>query len=211
MSTTKIRARVWEDQIILPCWPIYWWILMVLMTVIACMAILPLMLSVPLFIALLNKGEHGLVSLFLLGPIVALSLCLVYDLCKGKCVLMDWHGGTFLYGMAEFLTPNHILNVLVLGRAKDVLRRVKADGHWILEFKRRWPFGWTQLKFTIPLDRIGPVGLHVPLDHDTNEPEALPTSCVYFGERIPHVLELFPADATAVAERLRQWEQEALS
>ncbi len=124
---------------------------------------------------------------------------------------MDWHGGTFLYGMAEFLTPDHILNVLVLGRAKDVLRRVKADGHWILEFKRRWPFGWTQLKFTIPLDRIGPVGLHVPLDHDTNEPEALPTSCVYFGERIPHVLELFPADATAVAERLRQWEQEALS
>lgn len=211
MSTPKIRALFSEDQIVLPPWPIYIWILMVLMAAVACVAILPLVASVLLFIALLIKGEHNFVSLVGLGPFVALSLCLVHDLSKRKCVLMNWHGGTFLLGQAAYLTSDYMLNVLVLGRARDVLRRVKADGRWILEFERRWPFGWTQLRFTSPLDRVGPVGLRVSLDRGTNQPELLPTSSVRFGDRAPQLFELFPADATAVADSLRQWEQEALS
>ncbi len=184
---------------------------MVLNTVMALITILPLLVSFLVFIALLSEAKHNLLSLVVMAPLVALSLCLVYDLFKRDCVLMNWHGGTFLFGMAHFLISGYMLNVLVLGRARDVLRRVKANGRWILNLERRWPFGWTHPKFTRPLDRIGPVGLKVEIDRGTNQPENLPTSCVYFGDWYPYSLELLPADATAVAERLRQWEQEALA
>lgn len=221
-----MRVLFREDEIILPPWTIGRWFEMAFVALFASVMILPMMGSVPLLIYLLYSGERSPFTLLGAGTISALAICLVHDLCKGKCVLLNWPGGTMLFGMGEFLTSEAaLLNILLLGRARHVLRRVKADGGWILRFGRRWPFGWTQLKFTVPLDRIGPVGLRVSVNPYTNQPEHPPAMRVDFGERTPHSLELFPADrqgapyslelfpadAIAVAERLRLWEQEALS
>lgn len=211
MNTTKVRARFRKDEIVLPPWPFWWWILMLFMSLMACVVVLPVMLAFPVFIALLATGQLNVFGLVILGLLAALPLCLIHDLIRGDCVLMNWPGGTFIHGYAAFLFSGDMLNVLFLGRARYVLRRKEVDGRWILELERHWPFGWTQRKFTRPLDRVGPIGHRISMDRGTDEPENLPTSSVYFGDWNPHPLELLPADATVVAERLQEWEQEALS
>ncbi len=205
---SKVRVLFREDEIILPASTITEWFLMVLIALFGAVAILPLMGSVPLFIGLLYSDDRNLFSLLGAGTIAALALCLVYDLWKGECVLLNWHGGTWLFGMAVWLNWAVLLDILLLGRARYVLRRVKANGGWILRFERRWPFGWRQLEFTAPLERIGPVGLRVAVNPYTNKPAEPPAMLVDFGERTPHSLELFNTDAMAVVERLRLWEQE---
>lgn len=210
MSSSRIRVQFREDEIIFPPWTIGEWFLMALVTLFASMVILPLMGSVPLLIYLLYWGERSqfILNLLMAGTISALTICLVHDLCKGKCVLMNWHGGTFLYAMGVCLTSGAVLlNILVLGRARDVLRRVKADGRWILKFERRWPFGWTQRKFTAPLDCIGPIHIY----REQRSWGEFPASSVVFGQD-GHQHSLPGSEnavLTEVVKTLRRWQRAA--